>query len=145
MGKVKYAAGIDWVKGSLSKPVVKNGHSCGTYLIGTHREAENPQCRHVRSSDRTLCERDGSTRQIRNRICCGSSARQRPLEDGCRQSGVRRAEGYPGRTYHHEELPLETRTGSLRPSAGLTPKAKKRKIALIRAIFSFLFAYMQKL
>ena len=46
MGKVKYAAGIDWVKGSLSKPVVKNGHSCGTYLIGTHREAEttNPNC-----------------------------------------------------------------------------------------------------
>ena len=46
MGKVKYAAGIDWVKGSLAKPTVKNGHSCGTYLIGTHREAEttNPNC-----------------------------------------------------------------------------------------------------
>ena len=55
MGKVKYAAGIDWVKGSLSKPVVKNGHSCGTYLIGTHREAEttNPNCQrlYVRSAD----------------------------------------------------------------------------------------------
>ena len=46
MGKVKYAAGIDYVSGSLSKPKVKNGHSCGTYLIGTHREAEttNPAC-----------------------------------------------------------------------------------------------------
>ena len=39
MGKVKYATGIDYVKGSLSKPKKKDGHSCGTYLIGTHREA----------------------------------------------------------------------------------------------------------
>ena len=39
MGKVKYATGIDYVQGSLAKPKVKNGHSCGTYLIGTHREA----------------------------------------------------------------------------------------------------------
>ena len=56
MGKVKYAAGIDWVKGSLSKPVVKNGHSCGTYLIGTHTEAEttNPNCT-------SLYIRNGST------------------------------------------------------------------------------------
>ena len=46
MGKVKYATGIDYVKGSLSKPSVKNGHSCGTYLIGTHREkpTSNPNC-----------------------------------------------------------------------------------------------------
>jgi len=46
MGKVKYATGIDYVSGSLSKPKTKNGHSCGTYLIGTHRVAatENPNC-----------------------------------------------------------------------------------------------------
>ena len=46
MGKVKYATGIDYVSGSLSKPKVKNGHSCGTYLTGTHRTAatENPDC-----------------------------------------------------------------------------------------------------
>lgn len=46
MGKVKYATGIDYVSGSLSKPKVKNGHSCGTYLTGTHRVAatENPNC-----------------------------------------------------------------------------------------------------
>ena len=46
MGKVKYATGIDYVSGSLSKPKVKDGHSCGTYLIGTHRVAatENPNC-----------------------------------------------------------------------------------------------------
>ena len=46
MGKVKYADGIDFVSGALSKPKVRNGHSCGTYLIGTHREAPttNPDC-----------------------------------------------------------------------------------------------------
>ena len=46
MGKVKYATGIDYVQGSLAKPKVKDGHSCGTYLIGTHRSAptENPDC-----------------------------------------------------------------------------------------------------
>ena len=46
MGKVKYATGIDYVQGSLSKPVKKEGHTCGTYLIGTHRKAEttNPNC-----------------------------------------------------------------------------------------------------
>ena len=46
MGKVHYAAGIDYVQGSLAKPTVKDGHSCGSYLIGTHRVAEttNPAC-----------------------------------------------------------------------------------------------------
>ena len=46
MAKVVYATGIDYVQGSLSKPVKKNGHSCGTYLIGKHRSAAttNPNC-----------------------------------------------------------------------------------------------------
>ena len=46
MGKVKYATGIDYVSGSLAKPKVKNGHSCGTYLLGQHRVAptQNPTC-----------------------------------------------------------------------------------------------------
>ena len=46
MGQVKYATGIDYVKGSLAKPVKKDGHNHGEYLIGTHREAEttNPNC-----------------------------------------------------------------------------------------------------
>ena len=46
MGKVKYATGIDYVQGSLAKPKVKNGHHCGTYLIGTHRTAptESTEC-----------------------------------------------------------------------------------------------------
>jgi hypothetical protein len=55
MGKVKYATGIDYVKGSLSKPTVRNGHSCGTYLIGTHREAatQSPDCTrlYIREND----------------------------------------------------------------------------------------------
>ena len=46
MAIVKFAYGIDYVKGSLAKPKTKEGHSCGTYLIGTHREAPttNPNC-----------------------------------------------------------------------------------------------------
>jgi len=60
MGKVKYATGIDYVQGSLAKPKVKDGHQCGTYLIGTHRTAatENPACtrlyvREANTYDRT--------------------------------------------------------------------------------------------
>ena len=46
MAKVTYSAGIDKVSGALSKPKKQNGHSCGSYLIGTHREAptQNPNC-----------------------------------------------------------------------------------------------------
>ena len=46
MGKVKYATGIEYVQGSLAKPVKKEGHSHGNYLIGTHRTAPttNPNC-----------------------------------------------------------------------------------------------------
>ena len=55
MGKVKYATGIDYVQGSLAKPTVKEGHTCGTYLIGTHRTAPtlNPNCTslYVREAD----------------------------------------------------------------------------------------------
>ena len=33
----------------MAKPVVKQGHSCGSYLIGTHRVAEttNPNCNRI--------------------------------------------------------------------------------------------------
>ena len=55
MGKVKYATGIDYVSGSLAKPKKKNGHSCGTYLLGTHRVAatESPDCTrlYIREAD----------------------------------------------------------------------------------------------
>ena len=46
MALVKYANGIEYVRGAMSKPVKKAGHKHGTYLIGTHRVAatENPNC-----------------------------------------------------------------------------------------------------
>ena len=46
MAHVTYSPGIDHVSGALAKPKKKDGHSCGSYLIGTHREAatENPNC-----------------------------------------------------------------------------------------------------
>jgi hypothetical protein len=55
MGVVKYATGIEYVKGSLAKPKKQNGHNHGDYLIGTHREAatQNPDCTrlYIRKSD----------------------------------------------------------------------------------------------
>ena len=46
MAVVKFMTGIDYVKGSLAKPKKTHGHSHGSYLIGTHREAAttNPDC-----------------------------------------------------------------------------------------------------
>ena len=59
MGKVKYATGIDYVSGSLSKPKKKDGHSCGTYLTGTHRTAasENPNCTRLYIRDAGVYDR----------------------------------------------------------------------------------------
>ena len=39
-------AGIETISGALKRPKKKNGHSCGTYLLGTHRVAatQNPNC-----------------------------------------------------------------------------------------------------
>ena len=59
MGKVKYATGIDYVSGSLAKPKKKDGHSCGTYLLGTHRVAatQNPNCTSLYIREANVYER----------------------------------------------------------------------------------------
>ena len=46
MAVANYSAGIDTVSGALAKPSKKDGHSHGSYLIGTHRVAAtlNPNC-----------------------------------------------------------------------------------------------------
>ncbi len=43
------AAGIETISGALKKPVRKNGHNHGNYLIATHRTAEttNPNCQRL--------------------------------------------------------------------------------------------------
>ena len=56
MGYVKYAPGIEFVKGALAKPKKVDGHNHGDYLIGTHREAATSNtkgcCRlYVRGAD----------------------------------------------------------------------------------------------
>ena len=55
MGKVTYAPGIQYVKGSLAKPKKVDGHNHGDYLIGTHREAPttNSDCTrlYIRKAD----------------------------------------------------------------------------------------------
>ena len=59
MAKVKYATGIDYVSGSLAKPKKKDGHSCGTYLLGTHRVAatQNPNCTSLYIREANVYER----------------------------------------------------------------------------------------
>ena len=71
MGVVKYATGIQYVKGALSKPVKKENHTHGTYLIGTHREAEttNPNCTRLYVRDEASMKRTTlpSTDELLNR------------------------------------------------------------------------------
>ena len=59
MGKVTYAPGIQYVKGSLAKPKKIDGHNHGDYLIGTHREAPttNPNCTRLYIRKATTYER----------------------------------------------------------------------------------------
>ena len=76
------------VSGSLAKPKVKDGHSCGSYLIGTHRVAPttNPNCTRlfIRPADaynRTTPVTTEETR-VRNRfasIAAAVSARSKDL------------------------------------------------------------------
>ena len=72
MGKVQYATGIDYVQGSLAKPKVKNGHKCGTYLIGTHRTAatQSPDCTrlYVRPADAYQRTTTPSANEMKARI-----------------------------------------------------------------------------
>lgn len=56
MAFIQYATGINYVKGALAKPKKGlDGHKCGNYFIGTHREAptSNPNCTraYIRAAD----------------------------------------------------------------------------------------------
>ena len=72
MAFVKYATGIDYVQGSLSKPKMKEGHKCGDYLIGTHRTAEtqNPECTrlYIRGAQTYDRSTPVSTKEMRIRV-----------------------------------------------------------------------------
>ena len=59
MAKVKYYQGIQYAKGALSRPTVKEGHQHGNYLIGTHREAAttNPNCTRIYMKDQDAYNR----------------------------------------------------------------------------------------
>ena len=54
MAKAKVgAAGIEYIQGALKRPVKKDGHNHGNYLVATHRSAEttNPNCQRLYSFD----------------------------------------------------------------------------------------------
>lgn len=49
MAVVTYSPGIEHASGAFTKAKKKNGHLCGDYLIGTHRNAptSNPECTRI--------------------------------------------------------------------------------------------------
>jgi len=61
MAHVTYSPGIDKVSGALAKPKKQYGHSCGAYLIGTHREkpTENPNCSRLYIKPKDVYKRTG--------------------------------------------------------------------------------------
>ena len=80
MANVTYSPGIEFVKGALAKAKKKEGHRCGDYLIGTHREAPttNPNCTRIYVRKATSYERstDPSADELaqRNRFAVVSRA-----------------------------------------------------------------------
>ena len=87
MGLVKYAPGIEYVKGSLTKAKKKDGHSHGEYLIGTHREAatQNPNCTrlYIRKAETYERTTPPSVREMnaRNRFAAVAAAVKARKED----------------------------------------------------------------
>ena len=90
MAIVKWNTAIDYVKGALAKPKKdREGHSCGDYLIGTHREAPttNPNCTRafVRAADsykRTTpySQEEKAAQNLFSRISKGIAARKQNIE-----------------------------------------------------------------
>ena len=78
MGIVKYSPGIDYVKGSLAKPKKRDGHKCGDYLIGTHREAAttNSDCTrlYIRKEDAYERSTSPGANELRARARFGAVA-----------------------------------------------------------------------
>ena len=80
MGKVTYAPGIEFVNGALAKPVKKDGHKHGDYLIATHRTAPttNENCTRIYLRKATTYDRStpvgADERDNRNRFAAISQA-----------------------------------------------------------------------
>ncbi len=78
MAKVVWQSGIEYVSGALKKPVRKNGHNHGNYLIATHRTAEttNPNCQrlYVRNADAYKRSTPVKASEIQQRSRFGSIA-----------------------------------------------------------------------
>ena len=80
MAVVKYQSGIDYVSGAAMKPKNKDGHSCGGYVVGTHREAAttNPNCTRIYFKDKDAYKRStpvsARERDIRNRFTAVATA-----------------------------------------------------------------------
>ena len=87
MAVVKYQSGIDYVSGAAMRPKKKEGHSCGGYVVGTHREAAttNPNCTRIYFKDKDAYKRStpvtAHERSIRNRFSAVSTAVANRMQD----------------------------------------------------------------
>ena len=89
MAKITWAPGIQTVSGALAKPKKRNGHSCGDYLIGTHRVAptQSPDCNrlYIKNADTFKRSTALSEDEINNRnrftaVSRAVKARKRDLQ-----------------------------------------------------------------
>lgn len=72
MAKAKVGvAGIEYIQGALKKPIKKDGHKHGSYLIMTHRTAAttNPNCQRIyaKSEDAYTRSTPVTTNELRQR------------------------------------------------------------------------------
>ncbi len=106
MAVVNYQSGIDYVSGAAMKPKNKEGHSCGGYVVGTHREAAttNPNCTRIYFKDKDAYKRStpvtSHERDIRNRFTAVSTAVANRAKDLTQmtqdQAAFKAQKGQPG-------------------------------------------------
>ncbi len=72
-------AGIEYIQGAMKKPVKKDGHKHGSYLIMTHRTAPttNPNCQRVyaKNADAYTRSTEPSARELESRARLAAAAR----------------------------------------------------------------------
>ena len=87
MAVVKYQSGIDYVSGAAMRPKTKEGHSCGGYVVGTHREAAttNPNCTRIYFKDKDAYKRStpvsAKETKIRQRFTAVATAVASRMQD----------------------------------------------------------------
>ncbi len=80
-------AGIEYIQGAIKKPVKKDGHSHGSYLIMTHRSAPttNPDCQRIYAKNADAYKRTTTPSalelQARSRLAQAATATQARIKN----------------------------------------------------------------